>query len=80
MPPKHMIWNNDCLVIADHILSLLRFSIPIYVFNYTLLRLPTRGLCVLLPEVDGVRILTNTTCEFLNRVNSEFQLLERYGM
>ena len=34
---------------------------------------PMNGPCCLLAEVDGVRILTNTTCEFIHRVSSRFE-------
>ena len=34
-------------------------------------RHPLNEPCVLFPEIDGVRILTNSTCEFMHRVSSE---------
>ena len=35
---------------------------------------PMNGPCCLLAEVDGVRILTNTACEFIHRVSSRLKL------
>ncbi|XP_019850373.1 PREDICTED: vacuolar protein sorting-associated protein 16 homolog [Amphimedon queenslandica] len=31
-------------------------------------KLPSKGPCVLAAEIDGVRLVTNTTCEFIHRV------------
>jgi hypothetical protein len=43
-----------------------------WLFSLFPLWYPLRSACILQPEIDGVRILTNHACEFIHRVTSKF--------
>ena len=46
--------------------------VPVVNFDLATTRHSMHEPCVLLPEIDGVRILTNSKCEFMHRVTCEF--------
>ncbi len=71
--------NCQALVQVSSLLSRVHYCVDsqccsIYiVVNFDLpdTRHPVNEPCLLLPEIDGVRLLTNSTCEFIHRVSCE---------
>ncbi|KAI4214128.1 MAG: hypothetical protein LQ351_003213 [Letrouitia transgressa] len=73
-PPKDVQWcGNDAVVLAweDEVLLIGP--------NGAILRYYFDGYVTLLPEVDGIRILTNDVCEFLQKVPDESEDIFKPG-
>jgi hypothetical protein len=60
-----MEWSGN-----DFIVVLFEKFIFLKGFGKHWCKLPSRGPAILTPEVDGVRILSNNSCEFLHRVST----------